>query len=60
VKQFVAILDIQNLKVVLETYGSGNAPTEDWFISLLIKAIKKACILSLTLRNVAGSVNGAI
>jgi hypothetical protein len=25
--------------VILETYGSGNAPTEDWFINLLTKAI---------------------
>lgn len=37
-----AILNIPNLKgMVLETYGSGNAPTEQWFISLLKKAIKK-------------------
>ena len=29
-----AILDIPHFKgIVLETYGSGNAPTEDWFIS---------------------------
>ncbi len=35
-----AILDIPKLKgVVLETYGSGNAPTEEWFLSLLKKAI---------------------
>jgi L-asparaginase len=25
--------------IVLETYGSGNAPTEDWFMGLLVKAI---------------------
>ena len=37
-----AILNIPNLKgIVLETYGSGNAPTDDWFISLLKKAIKR-------------------
>jgi L-asparaginase len=31
-----AIFNIPNLKgVVLETYGSGNAPTEEWFISIL-------------------------
>jgi L-asparaginase len=28
-------------RIVLENYGSGNAPTEDWFISLLVKAIKR-------------------
>jgi L-asparaginase/Glu-tRNA(Gln) amidotransferase subunit D len=26
-------------RIVLETYGSGNAPTEDWFMALLVKAI---------------------
>lgn len=36
-----AIIEIPNLKgIVLETYGSGNAPTEDWFIQVLKKAIK--------------------
>lgn len=36
-----AIFSIPNLKgVVLETYGSGNAPTEEWFINLLTIAIK--------------------
>ncbi|MQP51317.1 MULTISPECIES: asparaginase [unclassified Flavobacterium] len=31
---------IPNLKgIVLETYGSGNAPTEDWFVQILEKAI---------------------
>ena len=35
-----AILNIESLKgIVLETYGAGNAPTEDWFLSLLQKAI---------------------
>ena len=35
------ILSIPNLKgIVLETYGSGNAPTEKWFIDLLENAIK--------------------
>lgn len=37
-----AILDIPNLKgIILETYGAGNAPTEDWFIDLLKKSINK-------------------
>ena len=36
-----AILEIPNLKgIVLETYGSGNAPTDEWFILLLKRAIK--------------------
>ncbi|WP_405611406.1 asparaginase [Polaribacter sp. Asnod1-A03] len=37
-----SILNIKNLKgVVLETYGSGNAPNSDSFIALLKKAIEK-------------------
>ena len=36
-----SILSIPNLKgIILETYGSGNAPTEEWFLHLLKKAIK--------------------
>ena len=27
--------------VILETYGAGNAPTEDWFTELLARAIKQ-------------------
>lgn len=53
-----AILDIQNLKgIVLETYGSGNAPTEDWFISLLVKAINKGIHIINVTQCSAGSVN---
>ncbi|WP_088323922.1 asparaginase [Polaribacter tangerinus] len=37
-----SILSIKNLKgVVLETYGAGNAPNEQWFLTLLKNAIKK-------------------
>lgn len=37
-----AILETKNLKgVVIETYGSGNAPTEDWFLQEIEKAIKR-------------------
>jgi L-asparaginase len=37
---------IDGLKgVVLETYGSGNSPSEDWFINSLEKAIKKGVII---------------
>mgnify|MGYP006114978117 FL=1 len=36
------ILNIEGLKgVVLETYGSGNAPDESWFLDLLKEAISK-------------------
>jgi L-asparaginase len=41
-KVLKSILEIQGLKgVVLETYGAGNAPTDDWFVNLLWEAIQK-------------------
>lgn len=37
-----AILNIESLRgIVLETYGAGNAPTEEWFLSLLQSALKR-------------------
>jgi L-asparaginase len=53
-----AILSISNLKgVVLETYGSGNAPSEIWFIEELKKAInKKIHIINVT-QCTGGEVN---
>ena len=37
---FNTFFEIPNLKgIVLETYGSGNAPTEDWFVQTLEQAI---------------------
>ncbi|AWM13801.1 L-asparaginase 1 [Flavobacterium sediminis] len=45
-----AIFNIQGLKgIVLETYGSGNAPSEDWFVEEIEKAIKKnICVINVT------------
>ncbi|SFB74571.1 L-asparaginase [Flexibacter flexilis DSM 6793] len=41
-----SIINLPNLKgVVIETYGSGNAPTESWFIESLKKAINKGIIV---------------
>ncbi|MEZ5172641.1 MAG: hypothetical protein R2850_03830 [Bacteroidia bacterium] len=38
-----SILNIPGLKaVVLETFGSGNAPTFDWFIEALRKTLFRA------------------
>lgn len=52
-----AVLSIKDLKaVVLETFGSGNASTEQWFIDTLKKAISKGIfILNVTQCN-AGAV----
>lgn len=45
-----AILGIENLKgIVLETYGSGNAPSEKWFVDKLKNAIKnKIHVINVT------------
>jgi L-asparaginase len=38
--------DIEDMRgVVLETYGSGNSPSESWFINSLEKAVKKGLII---------------
>lgn len=53
-----AIFNIPNLKgIVLETYGAGNAPTDDWFILLLKKAIKNGMIIINVTQCSAGSVD---
>lgn len=51
------IFEIHGLKgVILETYGSGNAPTEKWFLTLLKKALRKGiCIVDVT-QCIGGSV----
>jgi L-asparaginase len=41
-----SVLNISKLKaVVLETYGSGNAPTDKWFLDLLKTTISKGVIV---------------
>lgn len=53
-----AILTIPNLRgAVLETYGSGNAPTEDWFINLLQQAIQRGVHIINVTQCSGGSVN---
>jgi len=55
---FSAIVSIPNLKgIVLETYGSGNAPTEDWFIQILKKAIKNGLYIINVTQCSGGSVS---
>jgi L-asparaginase len=52
-----SILNIEGLKgVVLETYGSGNAPTDKWFINLLSKALKKGIKIVDVTQCAGGSV----
>ncbi len=53
-----AILNIPNLKgIVLETYGAGNAPTEEWFLNLLRKAISTGLQIVNVTQCSGGSVN---
>ena len=53
-----AILSIPNLKgMVLETYGSGNAPTDEWLIHALKKAIKSGLHVVNVTQCSGGSVN---
>ncbi|POR24995.1 L-asparaginase 1 [Flavobacterium columnare] len=53
-----AILSIPHLKgIVLETYGSGNAPTLDWFINLLEQAIQKGIQIVNVTQCSGGSVS---
>jgi L-asparaginase len=52
-----SILNIEGLKgVILETYGSGNAPTDSWFINLLSKALKKGIKIVDVTQCAGGSV----
>ena len=41
-----AILGLPSLKgVVMETYGSGNAPAENWFLESLRQAIERGVLI---------------
>lgn len=52
-----SMLNIPDLKgVVLETYGAGNAPTDEWFILLLEAAIQKGVYIVNVTQCSGGSV----
>ncbi|MCK5814438.1 MAG: asparaginase [Flavobacteriaceae bacterium] len=52
-----SILEIEELKgVVLETFGSGNAPTEKWFIQLLKKTLNKGIKIVNVTQCLSGNV----
>jgi L-asparaginase len=53
-----SVLKTPDLKgIILETYGSGNAPSSEWFISELENAIKNnICVINVTQCS-GGSVN---
>lgn len=53
-----SILNTKKLKgVVLETYGAGNAPDQEWFLKLLKKATQKNIKIINVTQCVAGSVS---
>ncbi|SHG67191.1 L-asparaginase [Flavobacterium micromati] len=53
-----AIFNIANLKgIVLETYGAGNAPTEEWFLNLLKQSISNGLHIVNVTQCSGGSVN---
>lgn len=52
-----AVLGVKGLKaLVLETYGSGNAPTQKWFLKVLEEALVKGIIILNVTQCLAGSV----
>jgi len=57
--EFVSsVIGTPNLKaLILETYGSGNAPTKKWFIDLLQKAVDNGLIIMNVSQCLAGSVD---
>lgn len=52
-----SILEIPGLKgVVMETFGSGNAPTYPWFLDMLKEAVDKGIVVVNVTQCTAGSV----
>lgn len=53
-----AITNIKNLKgLVLESFGSGNAPTHEWFIEKLRQAVNRGVVVLNVTQCSAGSVD---
>ena len=52
-----SILNIPDLKgVVMETFGSGNAPSEEWFLNMLKEAVDRGLVIVNVTQCHAGSV----
>lgn len=53
-----ALMNIERLKgVILETYGSGNAPTDEWFIDILKHSIGRGIHIINVTQCSGGTVN---
>lgn len=52
------IFSKEDLKgIILETYGSGNAPTEEWFMDLIRKTISRGVVVVNVTQCIGGSVS---
>lgn len=52
-----SVLHIPGLKgVVMETFGSGNAPTGEWFLDMLKEAVQRGIVIVNVTQCTAGSV----
>ncbi|MDL2255051.1 type I asparaginase [Parabacteroides sp. OttesenSCG-928-K15] len=52
-----SILSIPQLKgVVMETYGSGNAPSQEWFLGMLKNAVERGIVIVNVSQCIAGTV----
>ena len=51
------LLDSSTRAVILETYGSGNAPTKDWFIEMVEEANKMGKVVVNVTQCLYGGVN---
>lgn len=53
-----AMIEIKGLRaIVLETFGSGNAPTREWFLNCISRAVEKGLIVLNISQCHAGSVD---
>jgi L-asparaginase len=56
-----AIINIKGLKgLILETYGSGNAPNKEWFVNSIGRAVKNGVIVVNVTQCPAGMVNHSL
>lgn len=53
-----SVVNIPGLRgLILETYGSGNAPEEDWFIKPLADGVKKGIVIANITQCISGTVH---
>lgn len=58
---FETLLSIPTLRgLILESYGSGNAPTSDWFIAAVRRAVDRGVVVLNVTQCAAGSVDMAL